>query len=380
MIHGMLALLIVLQAPASGEERKAVAKALEYLVRSQDPDGSWKCNEDGPGAKELKRFGKPPDRIFATALAALALLEHGGRTDGSVASGSVDTAEALNRAVRHVTDYVTEGHKCSVVNPTWLFSVSGLLLARVQRLAPTEENAKVCRGILAELDAFVETTGAWGHGRVDRPNMKVSIGYNDLAAAHNWACFCLAEMKRAGIEVPERMLARATEFYDKAQFTDGGLAYNLDGRKRNTSEESTLGEGRSVAQLPGLLRLAPKSEAAKRATDYARRHLGDVLTHHTPWMHLVAAAWGMEDLGGKDLSKFDHLWRKKILGRLAADGHARPWSEGRTTSDPLEAFKSGADRDGQIGPAYTTACFLLILKPAGTRAEYRPDTPTESSK
>lgn len=377
MIHGVLGLLIVLQAPAAGEERKAVERALEYLVRSQDPDGSWKCNDDGPGAKEMKRFGKPPDRIFATALAGLALLEHGARMDGSVASGSVDTAEALHRAVRHVTRYVTEGHKTSVVNPTWLFAVSGLLLARAQRLAPSEENARVCRGVLTELESFVETTDAWGHGRVDRPNMKCSIGYHDLAAAHNWVCLCLAEMKRAEIEVPERMLARALAFYDKAQFPDGGLAYNQEGRKRDTSEESTLGEGRSVAQLPGLLRLAPKSDAAKRATDYARRHLEEVLTHHTPWMHLVAAGWGMEDLGGRDLSKFDHLWRKRILGRLAADGHARPWSEGRTTSDPLEAFKSGADRDGAIGPAYTTACFLLLLKPGGTRAEYRPETPTE---
>jgi hypothetical protein len=367
MIHAAFALGLFLQVPAVDAERKAVAKAIEYLVKSQDADGSWACNADAPGAKEIARFGKPPERVFATSLAALALLEHGGH------------AESVTRAARYVTQYVTEGHKTAVTNPTWLFSVGGLLLARLQKLAPTDANARACRGILQGLEEFVETTDAWGHGRVDRPNIKVSIGYNDLAAAHNWVCLCLAEMKRAGIDVPERMMSRALGFYDKAQFPGGGLAYNLEGRRRDRSEETTLGEGRSVAQLPGLLRLAPGSEAAKRATSYARLHLESVPTHHTPWLHMVAGRWGLEDLGAGDVAKFDKLWRVKIVERLAADGHARPWNEGKATSDFMEQFRLSADKDGQIGAAYSTACFLLLLKPAGTRPAPLPDTPTESN-
>ena len=368
MIHAALALGLFLQAPIPDAERKAVAKAVEFLVKSQDADGSWACNADAPGMKEMARVGKPPERVFASSLAALALLEHGGQAD------------SVQRAARYVTQYVTEGHRTAVTNPTWLFSVAGILLARLQKLAPSDANGRACKGILQELEAFVETTGAWGHGRVDRPNIKVSIGYNDLAAAHNWVCLCLAEMKRAGIEIPERMLARALAFYDKAQFPNGGLAYNIEGRRRDPSEETTLGEGRSVAQLPGLLRLAPGSEAAKRATSYARAHLESVPTHHTPWLHMVAARWGMEDLGTNDVAKFDRLWRAKIVERLAADGHARPWNEGRTTSDFMESFRLSADKDGQIGVAYTTACFLLLLKPAGTRPAPLPDTPTESKR
>jgi hypothetical protein len=94
---------------------------------------------------------------------------------------------------------------------------------------------------------------------------------------------------------------------------------------------------------------------------------------------MVAGRWGLEDLGAGDVAKFDKLWRVKIVERLAADGHARPWNEGKATSDFMEQFRLSADKDGQIGAAYSTACFLLLLKPAGTRPAPLPDTPTESN-
>jgi len=247
--------------------------------------------------------------------------------------------------------------------------MSGVFIARLQGIERSDRNLQAMRTTLRCLEEFVEKTDAWGHGRIDRPNLKLSIGYNDLAAANNWVCVALSEIARAGIEVPAPMLRRAVGYFAKTQYPSGGLAYNIEDRGKQANETTTLGEGRSVASLLALMRLAPKSKETEVAKGYARKNLEKVITHHTPWLHLVAAGFAWDELGER--KAFDAQFRRKILEHQDQDGSARPWNAGGND------FKAMADKDGEIGKPYMTSCFLLLLRPSGTKTPSRPSTPTK---
>ena len=368
--------LTLLAVVHPADDPKAVAAATDYLVQSQHPDGSWDCLENGL-LKELKGFSVPnsPMRVWATSLCGWALLEHGARP-----GGSTPPDKALTKARDYVTQYLLVGQKSALGNPTWVFAMGGLFLSKLHRVAPTEDGSKAMRAALDGLEEFVETTGYWGHGHVDRPSLKLDIGYKDLSPSHNWVAIALSEITAARIDVPERLRTRAVEYYAKTQFPGGGLAYNVEGRSTNKDERSTLGEGRSVTSLLPLRRLAPKSAECAAAERYARANLDKVLTHHTPWLHLLGAGLAMDEIG--DREEFDRLYKARFLAQQEADGSARPWNdlkEGEQLS--FENFKAFADKDAAVGRPYTTACFLLLLKPTRlTKTESRPGVSTPGGK
>jgi hypothetical protein len=372
--------LTLLAALLPADEPKAVASATEYLLKTQAKDGSWDCLEKGL-LKELKGFSLPnsPSRVWATSLCGWALLEHGARPGGPSPAD-----QALTKARDYVTQYLLVGQKSSLGNPTWVFAMGGLFLAKLHRVGYTEEGTKAIQAALDGLEEFVETTGYWGHGRVDRPSMKLSIGYNDLSPSHNWVAIALSEIAAARIGVPERLRTRAVEYYAKTQFPGGGLAYNIEGRSSNKDETSTLGEGRSVTSLLPLRRLAPKSPECAAAEKYARANLDKVLTHHTPWLHLLGAGLTMDEIGNR--AEFDRLYKARMLAQQDADGSAKPWTEAKdgeklTLENFSTAVKAMADKDDNVGRPYSTACFLLLLKPTRmTRTGSRPDVPSEGGK
>ncbi len=370
------------QAPAlpmpRADEKKAITSATDYLVKSQAKDGSWECfRQDFDKRLEGMKLPPSPARVWSTSLCGWALLEHGARPGGSTPAD-----KALAKAREFVVHYLTVDQQHSLANPTWIFAFSGLFLSRLQRVAPNDENLKAIKIVLDGLEEFVETTGFWGHGRVNRPSLKLSIGYNDLAASHNWVAVVLSEIAAAKVEVPERMKKRAVDYYTKTQFPNGGLAYNVEGRGTNKDETTTLGEGRSVTSLLALRRLAPKSAECAAAEKYAKANLDKVITHHTPWLHLLGAGLAMDELSNRPA--FDKLYKARLLAQQDADGSAKPWHDKAKAGEKpsFENFKAMADKDAEIGRAYTTACFLLLLKPshATTTTDAPPATPTEGGK
>lgn len=344
--------------PQAAEEKKAVDRAIEYLLKSQELDGNWKCgfyDESKPGPYRGQR-------VLPTSLAGLALM------------GSPDRAPAVKRAADYVIAQTSGRAWKMLPNSTWMLSPAAIFIARLHRTDGDERTLKALQDILAALDQSLMPNGGWGHAAEDSANPD----YIDLASSHNWVALALTEIRAAGVEIPEKLAKAAVDYYAKAQNPDGSLGYEIRNRNRENDPFGVLCIGRSHASLAGLLRLAPKSDACRRAVEYARKHPEGIPVHHTPWMNLLAASWGAEEMGKADRAKFDQVNRRRILDQQAATGLARPWWAGTSPPDNIGKLKVMGDLEDKIGPAHTTACFVLCLRPSGFRDPVKPPkTPTK---
>lgn len=350
--------LLLMLTPQAADEKKAADRAVAYLLKTQEPDGTWKAGY----YDESKGLPYRGQRVLPTSLAGLALM------------GPPDRAAAVKKAADYVIEQVSGRKWRNLPNSTWMLSPAAVFLARLHRADGDERTRKALQDIVVAFDQSLMPTGGWGHAAEDSS----SPDYIDLASSHNWVALALTEIRAAGIEVPEKLANVAVDYYAKAQNPDGSLGYEVKNRNRENDSFGVLCIGRSWASLPGLLRLAPKADVTKRAVDYARKHPEGAAVHHTPWMNLLAASWGAEELGKPDKAKFDQVNRRRILEQQAADGRARPWWAGTQQSDNIGRLKAMGDIEDKIGPTHTTACFVLCLRPSGFRDPVKPPkTPTK---
>lgn len=198
----------------------AIDRGVQFLLKSQNPDGSWGTPEK---TKALNIMADPPGshnafRTGVTALAVAAMIEVGGESDEvrkSIERGEAWLFENLPKLKRatQVELYNVWGHGYSV-----------LALARMHGRLPDqpERKAKI-EALLREqyerLERFASVDGGWGYYDFD-------VGAKRPAASStsfvNAAVLCALHESRGIVAPPEKMVKEAiasTQRQKKPDFT-----------------------------------------------------------------------------------------------------------------------------------------------------------------
>ena len=276
---------------------EAVDKGLEFLARSQEPNGSI--------------GGRIP---AITSLAVMAFLAR-GYTPGLPPYGD---------AINHGIDFILSSPSTNgaiVVGGGQMYShnISTLMLSEVSGMVDPGRQARIdvvlpqaLHVILAAQD--VRKTEAYQGGWRYEPT---SID-SDISLA-GWALMALRSARNNGAPVPKEAINRAIQFILRCRTKDGGFSYQPGGG----SGLARTGIGLLCLELAGRHR----DETALKAGHYIAKQFKKEhpLQGEHEYYALYYCANGMFQLGGPEWETFAPLLYNTILNLQLADGS---WPDG----------------------------------------------------
>lgn len=382
---------------ARREAEPAVRAALDWLVRHQSPDGSWKAKdftdrcETTCENKDAARYG--PGRglaehdIGVTGLAMLALTAHARHHGDALAKICL---ERLHRAARFLIGAqvasekpVHHGRFGSDDTEQWIYGHALATLA-LGEYYPLAENRLVARASLraaAELCLFARNDGfGWRYG--------VKPGDNDTSVT-GWMVLALkaAESARLGIppEELERAFKGALRWLDRATASNCRTGYLIPGGPgarlaKGHPEPYPYSKALSCMTSVGVLsRLVMGQE---RASDFVRGGVR-ILLREPPrwheqkgralskinfyyWYHGTRALW---HCGGKDWIAWSQALRSALLPAQRREGdEAGSW-------DPIGEWGIAGGR--VYATALATLTLQVLVQPETPGSPEGGDTRTE---
>jgi squalene cyclase len=319
MIRGALASLILLGAawtPAGGDvpmdepTKKATAKALEWLVSQQHPDGSW-------------GDGKYPHNTAVTSFVLLAFMAQGhlpgqGLYGPEVAKGArflVSSARGDGYLVgsRGGNMYC---HGMATLTLGELWGMTGDL-----EIKPALEKA---------VDLIVRCQAKEGGWRYE-PNPSGA----DISATI-MQVMALRTAKNGGLHVPDNTLKRAIEYINRChEPKSGGYTYQPGSNEPGVARTAA---GICVLQLSGQY----DAQEIAKAVEYLEKAKEE---HRHFWYGLYYGAHAMHQVGGKKWEDWYVKTRERLLPKQS----------------PAGSWASGLGSDDGVGPAYQTAIAVIVL-------------------
>lgn len=310
-----------LYAPTPASQ--AVDRGLEYLARSQAPDGSW-----------LSPMGKNTGIVSLAVMAFLAAGSEPGRGQHG---------EAIERAVAFILRWQRDGMLVTVDTshgPMYEHGITTLLLGEVIGMVNEERPGfeRIARVHRAAVNLILRaqnvprdaaSTGGWRY--------TPSAIDSDLSVT-GWQLLALRAAEDAGLEVPKKNIAEAVAYVKRCAHRSGGFGY-MPGGEPNIARTGT---GILALQICGDF----DSAEAKRGGDWL---LANPLQWKGPFFYYSAyyAAQAMYQLGGEHWSRWRAPSEALLLSQQKPDGS---WP-----APPNETHEH------QAGPAYTTAMAVLSM-------------------
>lgn len=236
----------------SSRTEEAVAAALDWLARHQDPDGGWdadgfaaRCEEGGEeGGEPCDGVGKGqhgeavpcPFDDAVSALATLAFLGHGHRP-GAEGDPRAETVARALAALGRPRD-------------RWALALSTQAFAEAAALTGDEGLGERAKKLAAELLALRQEDGGFGYAAPWRPGSDVP--YTALAVQ------ALVAARDIGVELPEGFSAGVDGFLNSLEEKLGKLAYLADGRRYGYTP--TTSNAHAAAAIRELLRVGLAGE------------------------------------------------------------------------------------------------------------------------
>ncbi len=244
----------------------AVLKALRWLKKTQQPDGSWR---DGS------------NRISNTALAILAYLAH-GETPGSKEFG-----ETVERAMQHLIDALKTkkdrtGREVVSFRGTdrneYATLIATYALCETYGMTRNPNAKKVALQTLQRIVDNQSPTGGWDYG-LNRTSSRDDMSYG------GWALQALKAGKMAGLQ-PEGLdvcIKKAVKCMQTRNFRDGGFNYTAGGKPTGLTATGCLAmqllgymnENEVREALNTMRRWKPSFEGAPKGTPLSEALPGD---------------------------------------------------------------------------------------------------------
>lgn len=353
-------ILAILRASEPARLKRSKAKqaerdALEYVLSSQRPDGSW------ISPPEAGRFSEKEPHAFTTAVTAIcgqSLLGY-RKEDGAEA--------AVKRAVDFVID-ACEQQKTAEKKPYFMdysiyssayglwFFADGISAGLIER----EKVQPVMEWLISELRRKQRDGGGWSYymttdlKNVDNPaNQSISFVTALILIA-------LIETRDAGVTVPEEVIDRAIACLEGMYNPNGTYEYMVffgqEGRARSTARPGAAGRG-PLCSL-ALLR------AGRADLDRIRESIAIFLEHRDSYavLHRKTLMHTGPDGQGSHYLMFDYAYAAAAIGQLSA-------KEKRRYKWPLvEQILGARSADGSYidnpinGPHYATAMALIAFR------------------
>ncbi len=264
--------------------QKAVAKALSYIKRSQNTDGSWGSSG----------YGRHP---AITALATIALM----------AQGNVPGRGRYGKNVERGVTFLTKLTQSSGFiggsgggGRMYGHGFATLCLAEAYGMAPTPQLRQKLRLAVACIIRSQKSDGGWRYDPAPYGNSDLSITICQLMAVR--------AANNAGIKVGKNTILRAIKYTKQSANADGGFRYML-----SSGGSSFALTGAGVTCLYGAGEY--DSKEAKKGLEYLKRHItrnrGQGRYGHYFYGHYYASQ-AMYQAGGKHWE----FWYPKIRDQL----------------------------------------------------------------
>ncbi len=323
--------------PTFSHVNKVIKNANSWLAKNQKPDGSWAT---GMGENKYAQ-------VVTTSFAGLALLASGKEYYQHVHKAANFVAMNTLKDTSRVR--LPE----NLDQSNWKYSIGGLFL--VEYYAGLKKNPKPNTALIWQtgqtLEKMVkesiermEDSGGWGH----TPRVKNPLGYVELEVVSNWMLAFFGAAERCGINVPS--YEKAFAFIENCcNPNSGDVGYSpRKGQKGFGCPCRTGGAifgfailGKDQSALYPLMITAWKSSMKNSNEGHGSLAIG-----------YLGSALGARQVG--DWDKFKELFFEQILNHVEKDG---------TIKTILgKSPQAQANADKQVGPAYTSAIYSLILQ------------------
>lgn len=196
----------------------AVADGVAYLVRTQNPDGSWGRGRETTDFDVMAAVPGSHDafRVGATALCVKALRESGERT-------------ASARGLRYLAEFdgPRRANRAEIYN-IWAHLYAIETLAQAWAEEKVEAFRTAAERHLRRLGTYETYVGGWNYYDFVYGTQKPSMEPVSFATAA--ALVALHEARKAGIAVPEPLVRRALSRLKEMKNPDGSFLYGSDFR------------------------------------------------------------------------------------------------------------------------------------------------------
>ncbi len=287
------------------ETKRAVDKALRYLAKKQDSDGSW-------------------GNTAITGFALLAFMANGHIPNQG------DFGKVVSKGVQHLLACAREdGYLVGARGGNmYCHGMAALALTQVYGMTGDEEVKKVTK---KAIDLIVKTQNNEGGWRYDPSPTGADISVTIMQV------MALRGAKDSGLQVPDKTMADSIKYINKCRDArTGGYRYQ--------PYSSGPGFARTAAGVC-VLQLCGEYEAdeIKKAVEFMQRS-GEDRGHY--WYGHYYAAHALNQVGGEVWEKY----YKRMRDLLLTPGYQR---------DSGEWYDSR--REAAYGPAYQTSIAVLIL-------------------
>jgi len=283
---------------------RAVTRGLDFLAKTQNPDGSWSGNH-GKGSGVV-------------GLALLSFLAH----------GEVPDEGRYGKVMRRAVEYIVKTQDSNGLlsgqggSPMYNHGFATLALAEVYGLIDYPELGPALKKAVGLIVSSQNGLGGW----------RYSVGSQDADTTVSGAqMMALRAAASAGIEVPYTTIQRGVGFYKSCYCPGGGFGYTGP----NGPNDIRAGIGLLVLSLSGAYR-APQT---KQTADWLYEAVGASHQGHF-YYKCYYCSQAMFQAGGKYWRRWNNTMTPLLLSMQASNG---AWS-------------------GQNGPTLSTAFALLSIE------------------
>lgn len=295
----------------------AIDRGLEFLLATQNEDGSW--DSDGEGGHA----------VAITSLALMAFMAN------AHFPGFGPHAEPLDRGVDWLLAEARKRPDGYLGTVMYEHGLATLALSELWGMArEPEDDDAIQLALERAVDVILRSqcrAGGWGY----QPQ---SDGREDTSCTQT-VFHALASARQAGIFVPNETISKVVKFLERAKDpTSGGFCYTLGGN-RNVTPACTAG-GTYIAQLAGQRDTELVSGALRHLESLSPGIItgGGSYYYYTHYYAIQA----MVQTGDEQYARWYPQVREALIKRQTAEG---AWNKGR----------------GQGGSSYATPMAIIIL-------------------